>query len=310
MQTRYGPHRGRAVGRVQKGRQKEGLIHLRMGVAVALLLCVAVLRGFFPGATTAMQATVLPMIETDMDYRAAIATIGATLAGDSDILEVLGEITSVFSVRQTEEETEPSEAPKETIEPKPPVHQVIHPPLEEIFPVPEMPLLSVEEPVESPEALAVFLAHQEAFASHDLPVNASLDYYELPFSFVVPVAGWISSPFGFRRHPILEAVRFHFGTDIAANTGTPFVAFAAGRVVAARECESWGKYILLYHGAGTYTRYAHADVLYVQFGDEVEKGQLIGRVGATGAVTGPHLHFELRVNEMYRNPEFYVEFTY
>jgi len=262
------------------------------------------------------------MIEANLDYRAAIATIGETLTGEATILEVLGEMTvRAFGGMPSEdvpatvpELPPPMVRPAPTPEPLP----VVHPPIEEVFPVPELHegiyLLSAEdeepEPVpETPEAVAVFLAHQEPFAYRDLPENATISYAPLGLEFVTPVYGRVSSPFGFRMHPLRGEVRFHFGTDIAAYSGTPISAFADGRVVAARENDSWGKYILLYHGDGIYTRYAHASVKYVQAGDTVERGQRIGRVGMTGGATGPHLHFELRVEGMYRNPEFYLSFA-
>jgi len=280
-----------------------------------------------------LRATVLPVIEADFDYRGAIATIGETLTGETTILEVLGDMTiRAFGGITPEEgedavtdDPEPSPVPAPMI--TPPSVQVIHPPIEEVFTVPEMPLeivylLSRPEPEpepmptptpvsapQEPDAVAVFLAQQERFSDHALPANAAIYYAPLDLDFVAPLAGRVSSPFGFRWHPIRGEVRFHFGTDIAADTGVPFVAFADGRVVQARENDSWGKYILLYHGDGIYTRYAHASAKYVSAGDTVERGQRIGRVGATGGATGPHLHFELRVNGMYRNPEFHMNFA-
>jgi len=267
-----------------------------------------------------MRATVLPMIEEDMDYRSAVTAIGETLSGDVGFLEAIGDITRAFGGAQTEDAVEVTTLPEEpevyTPLPSPPA--LILPPIEEVFAVPEVPveiglLLTrpePEEPIvpETPAAVAVFLAHQEPFSYHALPWNAAISYEPLQFEFTAPVLGQVSSPFGFRYDPIISGVRFHFGTDIALYTGTPFYAFADGQVIYARACVSFGKYILLYHGYGVYTRYAHASALYVQAGDYVERGQWIGRVGSTGESTGPHLHFELRVNGQYRNAEFYVSF--
>jgi len=257
------------------------------------------------------------MIEEDMDYRSTIAAIGETLTGEIGFLEAIGEITRAFVGLPPEDveavalpEPEEDEAPS-------PTPAFFLPPIEEVFPVPELPPEIVvlrerdpEEPgvIETPEAVAVFLARQEIFYDHAMPWNATTSYEPLGIEFAVPVLGPISSPFGFREDPILGGVRFHFGTDIAVYTGTPFYDFADGRVIHAWYSPSWGQYILLYHGDGIYTRYAHASVLYVQAGDMVEMGQRIGRVGSTGESTGPHLHFELRVDGKYRNAEFYVRF--
>ncbi|MCL2368930.1 MAG: M23 family metallopeptidase, partial [Oscillospiraceae bacterium] len=190
----------------------------------------------------------------------------------------------------------------------------IYPPIEEVIYLPESELLQTIEPEEiaepyEPEAVAVFLARQEAFAAYALPVGVCFAHDPLPIDFVTPLYGRVTSPFGFRHHPILGEVRFHFGTDVAAYTGTPFLAFADGRVMEAGYVEGFGLLILLDHGGGIYTRYAHASALYVQAGDVVVRGERIGRVGMTGGTTGPHLHFELEVDGGFRNPEFYVNFN-
>jgi len=260
------------------------------------------------------------MMEAELDYRAAIATIGETITGEASIMEVLGDIyIRAFGGADSEDVvvTAETEEPEPEMPPTPAPTVAIHPPIEEVIPTPILPEVLPEpeehvpeaptEPSE-PEAVEVFLAQQAEFSDFDLPASVSFAYEPLYLDFVAPLEGPVSSPFGFRRHPILREVRFHFGTDIAVYTGTPFVAFADGQVIAAGENDSWGKYILLYHGNGVYTRYAHASAQYVRSGDTVARGEMIGRVGATGAVTGPHLHFELRVDGVYRNPEFYLVF--
>jgi murein DD-endopeptidase MepM/ murein hydrolase activator NlpD len=266
-----------------------------------------------------MRATVLPMLEEDMNYRAAITALGETLTGEATILEVLGEITIRAFGGVATEDVEAAGLPElPRVSPLPlSLSKAIPPPIEEVFPVPQLPqglaqisLLDADESpgVAEPAAVAVFLAHQAEFYGHALPVNATAYYLPLDLAFTAPLRGPVSSPFGFRWDPIFGGVHFHFGTDIAVYTGTPFAAFADGVVIAAWEGPGWGKYILLDHGGGIYTRYAHASALYVQAGEWVERGQVIGRVGSTGYSTGPHLHFELRVDGMYLNPEFYVDF--
>jgi len=287
---------------------------IRLTACIALLCCITLLRVFFPGATAAMRATVLPILEENIDYRGAITAIGETLTGDVPLLEALGEVAirafggidaEDMEVAALPEEPMETPVPEPTPQPEP---TATPPPIEEVFPVPAMPALAPPPPPEPPEAVAVFLAHQEPFSERALPVNVSTSYAPLGLEVALPVRGAVSSPFGFRWHPLHGEVRFHFGTDIAADSGTPFVAFADGRVLASQYGAGWGNYILLYHGGGVYTRYAHASALYVRAGETVERGQMIGRVGMTGGATGPHLHFELRVDEMYRNPEFYLTF--
>lgn len=105
-----------------------------------------------------------------------------------------------------------------------------------------------------------------------------------------PVVGSVSSPFGQRWG------RLHTGMDITAGTGTPVRAAGAGRVIGAGWEGSYGNCVEVYHGDGVTTRYAHLSSISVRAGQQVERGQLLGRVGSTGNATGPHLHFEVLVN--------------
>ena len=161
-----------------------------------------------------------------------------------------------------------------------------------------------ETPV--PEAVSAFLERQAEFADCVLPENVDLSYVELPFEYASPVMGYESSGFGFRLHPILNTVRFHFGTDFAANAGEPVNAFADGIVVFAGSDDSFGKHIRIDHGDGWVSHYCHCSALLVTEGQTVTEGERIALVGSTGLATGPHLHFELCCNGRYFNPEYYL----
>jgi murein DD-endopeptidase MepM/ murein hydrolase activator NlpD len=112
--------------------------------------------------------------------------------------------------------------------------------------------------------------------------------------FLRPVSGSIVSGFGYRRHPILGGVRFHYGVDIAAPFGTTIRAAADGVVVFAGWRRAYGNTVIIDHGNGLATLYAHCSELLVSEGAVVRQGQPIARVGSTGLATGPHLHFEVR----------------
>jgi murein DD-endopeptidase MepM/ murein hydrolase activator NlpD len=113
----------------------------------------------------------------------------------------------------------------------------------------------------------------------------------------------ISSNFNMRRlHPIYKTTRPHRGTDYAAPTGTPVYAAGAGRIVKAGYTRTNGNYVFIQHGEQYVTRYLHLQKRMVNVGQRVSQSQLIGTVGATGAATGPHLHYEFLVNGMHRNP--------
>lgn len=116
----------------------------------------------------------------------------------------------------------------------------------------------------------------------------------------------MTSGFGMRNHPVRGGRRAHKGVDLAAPTGTPVYATADGIVDLARWGRGYGLYIKLDHGADLETRYAHLSRLAVAPGDRVEKGEVIGYVGSTGWSTGPHLHYEVRVNGVAVNPIHYM----
>ena len=114
--------------------------------------------------------------------------------------------------------------------------------------------------------------------------------------FIWPVHGPITSPYGPRNGG------FHTGMDIGCRTGTPIVAAKAGRVIAAEWGGGYGEMVIIDHGNGVSTLYAHNSHLYVHQGQSVRRGQHISACGSTGHATGPHCHFEVRINGQYTNP--------
>lgn len=119
-----------------------------------------------------------------------------------------------------------------------------------------------------------------------------------------PVAGYISSSFGYRVHPIYNSVIFHAGVDLAAGCNTPIYAAKGGQVVYAGWNGGYGNFILINHGGGISTGYAHIATgkTFVKFGEQVSAGTLIANVGSTGNSTGCHAHFEVRENGKATNP--------
>jgi murein DD-endopeptidase MepM/ murein hydrolase activator NlpD len=106
----------------------------------------------------------------------------------------------------------------------------------------------------------------------------------------------VTSGYGYRVHPIYGYRRFHAGVDIGAPTGQAIVAVRAGKVVHAGPMGTYGNLVVVDHGDGFTTAYAHQSRVAVRAGERVRAGQAVGRVGSTGASTGPHLHYETRVN--------------
>jgi murein DD-endopeptidase MepM/ murein hydrolase activator NlpD len=120
--------------------------------------------------------------------------------------------------------------------------------------------------------------------------------------FIWPVRGRTSSPFGWRRDPFTKRRDFHTGIDIRAPRGQTIVASKNGTVVFAGWMGGYGRVVVLNHGGGYTTIYAHCDRLLVKKGQSVSQGKAIARVGASGRATGTHLHFEVRVNNSPINP--------
>ncbi|QGU96871.1 peptidoglycan DD-metalloendopeptidase family protein [Clostridium bovifaecis] len=116
----------------------------------------------------------------------------------------------------------------------------------------------------------------------------------------------ITSPFGMRFHPILKTYKMHTGIDYAAPNGTPIYAMSDGKVIVSRYSNSYGNYVVIDHGDGISTLYSHNSSNLVSVGESVKAGQAVAEMGETGYATGPHVHFEVRINGEPVNPEPYV----
>lgn len=119
-----------------------------------------------------------------------------------------------------------------------------------------------------------------------------------------PVPGYtrITSQFGMRTHPITGIYKLHTGTDIGAPMGAMFIAANSGVVVKAEYNNAYGNMVIIDHGGGVNTLYAHGSEILVELGQRIEQGTPVLKVGSTGYSTGPHAHFEVRVNGEYKNP--------
>ncbi len=120
-------------------------------------------------------------------------------------------------------------------------------------------------------------------------------------------AAYNSSSYGWRIDPFNGNKAFHEGLDFTANTGAPIFAAADGIVSAAEHTPDYGNLVKVDHGSGLETRYAHASRLLVKVGERVVKGQKIAEVGSTGRSTGPHLHYEIRLNGSPLDPRKYLQ---
>lgn len=140
-------------------------------------------------------------------------------------------------------------------------------------------------------------------------LNIGFDYVGGEMAWPVPGYTRITSEFGMRTHPITGIYKLHTGVDISAPPGMPFIAANDGVVVKAENNAAYGKMVMINHGGGVSTLYAHGSEILVEVGQEVKRGDEVLKVGSTGYSTGPHAHFEVRVNGQYVNPIPYITTT-
>ncbi len=300
---------------------------LKLSIAIGILLALTLIKLFDPVGAARVTEVVNDHVGGD-DSAITVEALGDAIVTPGGLGAVLERVSAVFSGTTTTPKPSPSVTPSPTMAPTT---------------SPETPVVSgldVSElsRTEHPAQLAsramtwrVFVAtptpkpiehlSEGALESvrdgevDDTPpvpfgmtVPEKVDYTVYPLSFVytAPVAGVTSSGFGYRFHPIQGKQLFHYGTDFAAKSGTDIVSFAAGKVAATGRSNSYGNYILVTHGDGVSSFYAHCKKIVAKLGSQVKKGQVIAKVGSTGVSTGPHLHFELRRNGTLLNPESYV----
>lgn len=152
------------------------------------------------------------------------------------------------------------------------------------------------------EEIAAEAARQAAMNSSDELSGAVISNGFWP----VPGHSTISSPYGYRLHPVLNVQKMHTGIDIPAPTGTPAVATDNGTVIFSGTKGSYGNTVMIQHDDGKVSLYAHNSQLLVSVGQRVQKGQAVTKIGSTGRSTGPHLHFEIRINGKHTNPVPYI----
>jgi murein DD-endopeptidase MepM/ murein hydrolase activator NlpD len=316
--------RGQAASPPKKGRRYDRLLWQTL-VCAAMLLALTALKVFFPAESLPFQRTLLDSVRAGADYRGAIETLGRVITGEGTMAEVLaclapglpGNRPVVMPEHTPVTETADTVTPTEAAPPA--AERIQADPLSvtwtDRFAAGFMHLLEEANrpPVVDPMSLQ-FISLESIDDTLPLPFGAILpdrvDFsrHPIPFQTVPPVAGRITSPFGYREHPVEGGTRFHYGVDIGGvPSGTVVRAFAEGTVEAVGRNNVYGNYLILRHADGFSTFYGHFSRISVRRGQSVGMGQEIGRVGQTGMATGPHLHFEVRYNGLIINPSHYID---
>ncbi|MBR3932565.1 MAG: M23 family metallopeptidase [Clostridia bacterium] len=176
----------------------------------------------------------------------------------------------------------------------------------------EQIISGLQKTIEDAEAQYAAADKAEKEAREAAEKAAKSGKYEIPPNFVGGQFMWpsnttiVTSPYGYRIHPVTKRQRFHSGVDIGASYGTNIYAANSGTVVVAGyNTGGYGNYVVINHGGGYSTLYAHCSALKVSSGQHVERGQVIALCGSTGMSTGPHIHFEIQLNGKTTNPMSY-----
>lgn len=286
-------------------KERRQLIQLVACGTMFVLLVAAKL--LLPARMEALGEKLSEAMGQNMDVQAVFSAVGRAFAGENDVGDTMEEVyQAVFHPGESGEALETAAAGLLSFQESGALDT-----LREYRPVQaesqKTEALS-EEPSANPEehgkvsSLAYVL-----YSDQNLPENVSLEQAILDFDYCTPICGTLTSNFGYREHPVEGEERFHYGVDLAANTGTAVNCFADGTVTAVGESSSYGKYCIVTHAGGYTTLYAHCSRVTASSGTAVTEGQKIAEVGETGMATGPHLHFELHRDGTYLNPIYYVK---
>ena len=289
---------------------------LRLCTCVLLIAAAAVYKISPPGKLGKVSDTIDRYLYGNVDYRSALSVMGKAFSGEQSAFDAIPAAWSyAFGIQDKEsggsmievsaiEETEP-EPEREKLSTEPEIEVKT---LDKA--ITETPQITEdEESSQVSTAVAAFLEKQEAFSDMELPDNATYEMPQIDLNFGLPANGVVSSSFGYRMHPVENRVIFHYGTDIAAPEGDDISAFADGTVYAVGESTGYGKYIIVRHEGGVMTQYSHCSSITAKQGSAVAKGDVIAKVGSSGNATSACLHFEITVDGIYVNPEFYLSWS-
>ena len=290
---------------------------LQLGVCVVLFLGVYVGKGIFPEQLLALRGQLTAAMGGDVDFAAAFSNLGRALSAGEPVGDSLGELwVEVFGGSAVE--AGPA-AGTDTLLFQAELDYLTGGAGERAAPAAYLLGIALPEEEDEPENETEAAPAPQASAQPEviamgydgpaLPENTSMDQYALHLEeTATPALGWVSSPFGWREHPVEGGEKFHNGVDLAVNNGTPVQAFADGVVEYIGDSpDMYGLYLKIDHENGVSTFYAHCSQLLVQDGEQVRAGQTVALSGDTGNATGPHLHFEIEKDGVRLNPVYYID---
>lgn len=312
---------GRRVKSVGLGRQEKRRL-IQLLICMVIFASVYVGKGVYPQKMGAWKEKALEVLQSDTDFKAAFVGLGEAVSAGEPVMDTLGDLwVEVFGGASGSAETGDYrlETPgyrqertllasqaigKGLLEKRLGIANTVTDPEKQTETDTETGWVERED-VSQPALLDP--QPQPAYSGPALPNGCTMEKISLKLDdTVTPVMGVISSGFGYRSHPVDGEYKFHYGVDIAADIGTPIEAFADGKVDYVGKSEIYGNYLQLRHADGVTTFYAHCKKLCIKDGQTVKKGDKIAEVGDTGNATGPHLHFEIRLDGEFLNPSYYI----
>lgn len=281
---------GRAQRRAEPVKRGERRLLLQMTLCGGVFVLLVGVKLLLPARMETVQARLSSAMEQNMDVQAVFYAVGRAFSGESGVQTAVGEVyRAVFGGEEAVEVSAPAGSAQ-----------------------PEQALDALRSyrtetaETEGPDPTHADPLSYVLYSQENLPEGVSMEQAVLGIDHCTPVAGTLSSGFGYREHPLEGEDKFHYGVDLAAEEGTDIVCFADGTVTAVGESSSYGKYCTVAHENGCSTLYAHCARITASSGAEVRRGEKIAEVGSTGMATGAHLHFELQQNGAYLNPIYYV----
>lgn len=300
----------RQAGRRRKDealRPKERRQLLQLVICGGVFVLLVAAKLLLPERMEQINMKISNAMEQNMDVQAVFSAVGRAFSGESEVNVAADEVYR--AVFHPEEELLVEEAVQVSVAGDAASLAVLRGYRTNLeVGIPPDGVAKTETASESPveeQAEATTLTYV-LYSDQNLPEGVSMEQVILGFDYCTPVSGSISSDFGYRDHPTEGEERFHYGVDLAADTGTDINCFADGTVTVVGESSSYGKYCIVAHEGGYSTLYAHCSRVTASSGACVEEGEKIGEVGETGIATGPHLHFELQRDGVYLNPIYYV----
>lgn len=307
-QKRRSVRRGGTAKRNEPLSPKERYQLIRVVACAMVFVLLVAAKLVLPARMERFNAKLAKVLSSNMDVQEVFSAVGRGFSGDggSAVEEVYQAVFHPTEARETAAEAAipmPKETPAlDTLREYQNTVSTTQLSEEEPPPAETQPSEAQTSPTQAEVSTLAYVLYSDK----NLPEDVSMEQAILDFDYCTPVCGTLSSSFGYREHPVEGEERFHYGVDLAADTGTAVSCFADGTVTAVGESSSYGKYCIVTHSGGYATLYAHCSRITVSSGAEVSQGEKIAEVGETGMATGPHLHFELHQNGIYLNPIYYV----